>query len=109
MANLPNPPTLTNRTEVDPSPAPTRPRRHPLVLWSLANFRWVWPILVVAVVVAVSWTDLRAISYRQVRFAIRNQDPSLLALAAVLTLLNLAIMGLYDVVCLRATKVRVLE
>ncbi len=109
MENPLNSPAPSELTGVSSSPSEARQKRHPFILWVLANVRWMWPILVVTAVVAASWTDLRAISYRQVRLALRNQDLFFLTLAAGITLLNLAVMGLYDVVCLRSTKVRILE
>ncbi len=109
MENLHDLPSPSEQAEAGPSPAEARPPRHPFILWVLANVRWMWPILVVAAVLAACWTDLRAISYRQVRLALHNQNQFFLLLAAGITLLNLAVMGLYDVVCLRSTKVRIRE
>ncbi len=83
-----------------------RPTRHPFVLWLLANARWIWPLLVVAAVFAVSWKDLRGIQIDQVRIALHNQDAGWLLLAGFLTLANLALMGLYDVICLKDAPVK---
>lgn len=107
MDTLQDSPVSSDPLEVDSSADSARPQRHPLVLWFLANARWVWPVLVVAIVLISSWSDLRAISYRQVRLALHSQSTFWLNLAAVLTIVNLAIMGLYDVICLRADRVRV--
>ncbi len=99
-------------TQSGPQPAvdaPPAPPRHPLVLWLLSNARWIWPLAVVAIILVTSWSDLRAVDYRQVRHALQRTDFSWLILAAVLTLANLAVMGAYDVVCLRGTQVRALE
>ncbi len=81
----------------------------PWVLWLLANFRWLWPILVVTAVVAASWSDLHSVHFRQLRFALHTQNTFWLGIAALLTLANLAVMGLYDVVSLRGSHVRVRE
>ncbi len=85
------------------------PKRYPLVLWLMANARWIWPLLVVSIIFASSWAELRTISYRQVRLALGDQDLNWLVAAAILTITNLAVMGFYDVVCLRAARVRPVE
>jgi len=82
------------------------PTRHPLVLLLLANARWIWPIAVIAIVIAITWSDLRNIQYRQFRTALQQVDPFWLAVAFLLTVGNLAVMGIYDIVCLRGTAVR---
>jgi phosphatidylglycerol lysyltransferase len=81
------------------------PERHPVVLWFLSNARWIWPIAIVTILIAASWSDLRTIQYRQVREALHGQAGAWVALAALLTLLNLGLMGLYDVICLRESHV----
>jgi len=89
----------------EPSSRPGSSGRHPMVLWLFANARWLWPIAVVLLVFAISWTDLRSVRFRDVRHALHTQDQFWLVLAAVLTLINLMIMGLYDVLCLRDAPV----
>jgi phosphatidylglycerol lysyltransferase len=83
------------------------PERHPVILWFLANIRWIWPFVVAGILIAASWSDLGKIQYRQVREAIRGQEMGWLAVAGILTILNLAVMGLYDVICLRESHVPV--
>ena len=83
-----------------------KPARHPLVLWLLANARWVWPLVVIAIIFSVTWSDLRIIDYRQVRHSLQRTDYSWMLLAGLLTLVNLAVMGFYDVICLRSSQVR---
>ena len=73
---------------------------------SVYSTRWIWPIAVIAIVVAVTWSDLRGIQYRQFRSALHEVDPYWLAVAFLLTAVNLAVMGIYDIVCLRGTAVR---
>ncbi len=80
--------------------------KSPFLLLVLANARWLWPLLVVSVVVAAAWSDVRTIDYHQVRRALRDQGLWWLILAALVTVANLAIMGLYDVICLRGTRIR---
>ena len=68
--------------------------------------RWIWPFVVVAIVLAVTWTDLRHVQYREVRLASRRMDPLWLVIAGLITIANFAVMGLYDVICLRGAQVR---
>jgi phosphatidylglycerol lysyltransferase len=82
-----------------------RASRHPLFIWFFANARWIWPLIVVAAVFAVSWTDLRSIHLSEVRNALHSQDPRWLLPAVIFTLINLAVMGLYDVICLKDAPV----
>jgi phosphatidylglycerol lysyltransferase len=84
---------------------PGPPSRHPFVLWLLANARWIWPVAVVAVLVWTGWADLRSIHYRQVRSALAGLNGRWLLVAAFATALNLGITGVYDIVCLRESKV----
>ncbi len=83
-----------------------QPAHHPLVLWLIANARWIWPVVVIVFLLLITRTDLRHIESRRVSEALRSIDPRNLALAAFLTLANLAVMGIYDVLCLRDTHVR---
>jgi phosphatidylglycerol lysyltransferase len=91
------------------APESARPARHPLALWLLGNARWIWPILVIAVVFAITRSDLRSIDYRRVRDALYGMDVSLLMLAGLLTVANFAVMGIYDVICFRGSRVRARE
>ncbi|MBZ5498090.1 MAG: bifunctional lysylphosphatidylglycerol flippase/synthetase MprF [Acidobacteriia bacterium] len=93
--------------EADQEPA--KPARHPLVLWLLANARWIWPLVVIAVIFMVTWSDLRTIHYRQVQHALHRIELSWLTWVWGLTIANLAVMGLYDVICLRGAQVRARE
>jgi phosphatidylglycerol lysyltransferase len=89
--------------------APGKPARHPVVLWLLSNVRWIWPVVVIAIILALTWTDLRNIDYRMVRRALHQADNSWMLPAALLTILNFAVMGIYDVICLRGSQVRARE
>ncbi len=91
----------------DPALPSGPPPKSPFLILILANARWLWPLLTISVVVAASWSDVRSIDYHKVRSALHNQVPQWLLLASVLTLANLAVMGLYDVFCLRTPKIRV--
>ena len=90
-------------------PPPFRPGGRPLVLWFVGNARWVWPLLVLAVLVAGSWSDIKSIQYRQVREALHALDLRWAFAAALLTVVNLAVMGFYDVICFRSSKVGALS
>ena len=62
-----------------------------------------------AVVFAITRSDLRSIDYRRVRDALHGMDVTLLAFAGLLTVVNFAIMGIYDVICFRGSRVRARE
>ena len=94
------------KPQLERAPESTRPARHPLTLWLIGNAPWIWPILVIAVIFAITRSDLRSIDYRRVRDALHGMDISLLVLAGLLTVANLAVMGIYDVICLRGSHVR---
>jgi hypothetical protein len=87
-------------------PETARPARHPLALWLLGNARWIWPILVIAILFAITRSYLRNIDYRRVRVALHGMDPSVLMFAGFLTLANFGVMGIYDVICFRGIRVR---
>lgn len=91
---------LTEATQVNGQTS-----RHPFILWILANARWIWPAAVVGGVISISWGDLRNIRISQVRAALHNQDATWVFIAAGVTLINLVVMGLYDVVCLKDAPV----
>ncbi len=83
-----------------------RPARRPIMLWLLANARWLWPIVVIGVIFTVAWSDLRTIRYNTVRQSMRQMDLSWLLLTVLITIANLGVMGLYDVICLGGLHVR---
>ncbi len=62
------------------------------------------PFVVIGIFVAVSWGALRGIHPREVRAALRLLDSSWLALAAMATAANIAVMGLYDVLAFAHTR-----
>ena len=66
-----------------------------------------WGFLVVCVVLALSWSALRGIRIHEVRATLAHARLArwLLAAAAV-TIANIAIMGLYDVLAFRHTRTR---
>jgi phosphatidylglycerol lysyltransferase len=101
-------PTSDTETESEQNGGvPSNPPRNlnPLIL-VLANARWLWPLLIATIVAAITWPDLRSIDYHKVRQALHGQTTALILAAALLTAANLAVMGFYDVICLRASRVQ---
>jgi phosphatidylglycerol lysyltransferase len=93
----------------DVEPGPSKPARHPLVLWLFANARWIWPLLAIAIILKITWSDLRSIQYLQVRQVLQRMDGYWLLATVVLSIANLSVMGIYDVICLRGAQVRTVE
>jgi phosphatidylglycerol lysyltransferase len=77
--------------------------------WLVANAARAWGFLVVALVVALSWSALRGIHVHDVRATLRSLDARWLVVAALITLVNIAVMGLYDVIAFKNTRARALE
>ena len=77
--------------------------------WLVANAARVWGFLIVCVVLALSWTALRGIHIHEVRATVATLDVRWLLAAAGITLGNIAIMGLYDVLAFRHTKTGAVE
>ena len=76
--------------------------------WLVAHAARAWGFLIVALVVALSWSALRGIHVHDVRATLRSLDARWLVAAAFITLANIAIMGLYDVIAFRHTRARAL-
>jgi uncharacterized membrane protein YbhN (UPF0104 family) len=74
--------------------------------WLVANAARAWGLAVVALVVGLSWTALRGIHIHQVRATLRALDAWWLVVAALITIANIAIMGLYDVLAFKHTRTR---
>src|SRR5512133_332775 len=66
-------------------------------LWLVGHAPRFLPFVVIAGVIALSWGALRQIHPHQVGAALALLDSSWLALAALATAANIAVMGLYDV------------
>jgi phosphatidylglycerol lysyltransferase len=73
-------------------------------LWLLGHASKLWPFVVLAVALALSWEAVRQIHPRDFSSALHALDPRWIAGAAVLTLVNIGAMGLYDVVAFRHTR-----
>lgn len=76
------------------------------VLWLVGHSPHLLPAIVIILVVAFTWGALREIHPRQVRDAFHKLDSWWLAVAALATLLNIGVMGLYDVIAFSHTRSR---
>lgn len=74
------------------------------LVWLLANGSTFWPFVVFAAVLLLSWGELRQIHPGAVRAALRNFDARWIVIAGLITVANIAVMGLYDVVAFRHTR-----
>ena len=77
--------------------------------WVVAHAAQVWGALLFGIVLALSWTTLRGIHTSQVRAVLHTLLPWPLTIAALITILNISIMGLYDVMAFRHTRTRAIE
>ena len=78
-------------------------------VWALGHAVRVWPFILFAVVVWLSWHTLRQIHTRDFRVALRALHPGWIALSAVATVVNIGVMGWYDVIAFRHTRARPIE
>ena len=88
-------------------PAPLRARLERLeglALWLLSHGSTVWPPIAIGVVLWLTWSALRDIHIREVRAALRTLDPFWIWAACGFTALNVAVMGVYDVIAFRQTR-----
>lgn len=76
-----------------------------LALRLLASLRLWWPVLLLAALLFFGWHDLRAIDLNAIRGALHGLHGRWLLVAAGLTLVNLALLGCYDLLTLRGTPV----
>jgi phosphatidylglycerol lysyltransferase len=77
--------------------------------WLVAHAGRAWGFIIIAVVLALTWHALRGVHVRDVRATLRSLDDRWLAAAAVITLVNIAIMGLYDVLAFSHTRTRAID
>ena len=76
------------------------------LVWLLGHAPRVWPFVVFAIVLALSWNALRQIHPGAFSAALRSLDLSWLVAAAAATAANIAVMGLYDVIAFHHTRSR---
>jgi phosphatidylglycerol lysyltransferase len=72
-----------------------------VTLWLATYGSRLWPALALGGVLWLTWSGLRGVHIREVRAALRELDTRWLVGACALTALNVAVMGLYDVVAFR--------
>ena len=77
--------------------------------WLVARAGRAWGLLVIAVVLALTWEALRGIHVHEVRVLLRSLDGRWLVAAGGITLANVAIMGLYDVIAFSRTRTTAAE
>src|SRR5437868_4962825 len=78
-------------------------------VWLLGRVARVWPFILFAVIFGFSWDALRQINTRAFRTAFHGLAPSWIIAATLITIANIAVMGLYDVIAFRRTRTRWLE
>ena len=76
------------------------------LVWLLGHASQVWPFLVFALILTLSWGELRQFTMGAFRAALRGLDRRWLAVAAAATIANIAVMGLYDVIAFQHTRSR---
>jgi phosphatidylglycerol lysyltransferase len=77
--------------------------------WIVAHAARLWGALLITVLLALTWHTLRGINTHEVRAVFRILQTRPLTVGAIVTLLNIAIMGLYDVVAFAGTRTRTAE
>jgi phosphatidylglycerol lysyltransferase len=73
-------------------------------LWILGHVSRVWPLVVIAITVTVSWQAVREIRPRAFSSALHGLDLTWIGIALAITIVNIGAMGLYDVVAFRHTR-----
>jgi phosphatidylglycerol lysyltransferase len=73
-------------------------------VWLVGHASRFLPILVVAVVGTLTWQAVRQVHPRDVAAALRAMELQWIAAASAITLLNIGVMGLYDVLAFRHTR-----
>src|SRR5258708_483023 len=77
--------------------------------WLVAHAGRAWCSIIIALVLALSWHALRGIHIRDVRATLRALDDRWLMAAAIVTVVNIGIMGLYDVLAFKHTRTRAIQ
>src|ERR1044072_3548812 len=93
--------------------AEVRWRNHPsvdaAVAWIVANAARIWGVVLLAIVLVLSWHSLRGIHTREVPALLRARARGPLIVAAAVTAVNIATMGLYDVMAFANTRTRAMQ
>ncbi len=104
QAAIPAPPETADTGEVPHHDAVIERDLKTIVVWVVGHAGRLLPLLIVAVVVAVTWDALRRIHFGEVRAALRGMDQGPILVGLAITAVNIAVMGLYDVVAFRLTR-----
>jgi phosphatidylglycerol lysyltransferase len=89
--------------------ASSRPHASPVktgMLWIVGHASRFLPVVVILIVGALTWQAVRQVHPYDVVRVLRGMRAPWLAAAALLTLLNIGVMGLYDVIAFRHTRTR---
>jgi phosphatidylglycerol lysyltransferase len=78
-------------------------------VWLVGHASRFVPLLVIGAVLTLTWQTLRQVHPRDIVGALRTMSWAWLLIAAALTLVNIVVMGLYDVVAFEGTRTRALE
>ncbi len=79
------------------------------IVWIVGHASRFLPVVVIAIIGALTWQAVRQVHPIAVVNVLRAMQAPWLVAAAVLTLLNIGVMGLYDVMAFRQTRARPLE
>src|SRR5439155_13500730 len=78
-------------------------------VWLIGHASRFVPLLVIGAVVALTWQTLRQVHPRDIAAGLRTMSWAWLLIAAAVTVVNVGVMGLYDVVAFRQTRTRAME
>jgi phosphatidylglycerol lysyltransferase len=76
------------------------------MLWIVGHASRFLPVVVIVIVGALTWHAVRQVHPRDVAGVLRAMQAPWLIAAALLTILNIGVMGLYDVIAFRHTRAR---
>ena len=77
--------------------------------WIVANGARLWGFAVVVALLAVSWETLRGIHMQEFRRVLHSLDSRRLGIAGLITVVNIAVMGFYDVLAFKHTRATTFE
>lgn len=96
----------TTRGDGPAPPAAAQPTRARAVAWWVAAHAGLaWPILLLGGLAVLSWEAIHTVDAAALRIALRDMDRRWLTAAFALTVLNLVVMGAYDVIAFRDAAV----
>ena len=89
-------------TDPEEPETPAEERTRLLIPFLVVHLRWAWPWLLLTGLTYLGWQELQQVDLQQVAGAVRQTGADLVLALLAATALNLAILGLYDVVALGA-------